>query len=280
MNSKSILWIAIILSLLLHVIVLLFFPHILKIELIALKPPPPETEEKRISFEFIETPDVPEDDHVEKQNLVSDKNISAADEVDAELPLENVPFNEGDYEIKEFPETESAEMEPENMAEEAVPENPQEESTVQSDKILIDENQEKQIPEMQQESVYLPPQPDYNNILSEVQKAGGVSFNTYKWDFAPYMLYLKKKIQGNLNPPPGFTHLGLIHGDVLIRFIIMPNGSLRDVNVLHSDAHNSLVLVSTDAVTISAPFMPLPPDFPEDFLMVTSLFSYIVEKNK
>jgi len=278
MNSKRILWIALILSLLAHLLVLLFFPHLSKIELIALKQDQQVVEDKRITFEFIETPDVPEDENLEKQNLVSDKNLTAADEVESELPVDVNPFSEGVTEIKEFPQTESVEMQPENKPEEIVQETPIEESQEQSDEIVVREDNEKQIYQAQPESVYLPPQLDYNNVISEVEKAGGVSFNTYKWNFAPYMLYLKKKIQGNLNPPPGFTYLGLIHGDVLVRFIILPNGTLKDVKVLHSEAHNSLVQASTGSITISAPFLPLPKDFPEDYLVVTSLFSYIVEK--
>ena len=278
MNSKRILWIALILSLLAHLLVLLFFPHLSKIELIALKQDQQVVEDKHITFEFIETPDVPEDENLEKQNLVSDKNLAAADEVESELPVDVNPFSEGVTEIKEFPQTESVEMQPENKPEEIVQETPIEESQEQSDEIVVREDNEKQIYQAQPESVYLPPQLDYNNVISEVEKAGGVSFNTYKWNFAPYMLYLKKKIQGNLNPPPGFTYLGLIHGDVLVRFIILPNGTLKDVKVLHSEAHNSLVQASTGSITISAPFLPLPKDFPEDYLVVTSLFSYIVEK--
>ncbi len=278
MNSKRILWIALILSLLAHLLVLLFFPHLSKIELIALKQDQQVVEDKHITFEFIETPDVPEDENLEKQNLVSDKNLAAADEVESELPVDVNPFSEGVTEIKEFPQTESVEMQPENKPEEIVQETPIEESQEQSDEIVVREDNEKQIHQAQPESVYLPPQLDYNNVISEVEKAGGVSFNTYKWNFAPYMLYLKKKIQGNLNPPPGFTYLGLIHGDVLVRFIILPNGTLKDVKVLHSEAHNSLVQASTGSITISAPFLPLPKDFPEDYLVVTSLFSYIVEK--
>jgi len=278
MNSKRILWIALILSLLAHLLVLLFFPDLSKIELIALKQEQQAVEDKRITFEFIETPDVPQDENVEKQNLVSDKNISAADELDGELPIDVNPFSEGDMEIKEFPEAESVEMQQENEPEKIVQDVSEQESPEQSDEVVVREDQEKQIPRVQPESVYLPPQPDYDNVMSEVEKAGGVSFNTYNWNFAPYMLYLKKKIQGNLNPPPGFTYLGLIHGDVLVRFIIMPNGTLKDVKVLHSEAHNSLVQASTGSITISAPFLPLPKDFPEDYLVVTSLFSYIVEK--
>ena len=278
MNSKRILWIALILSLLAHLLVMLFFPHLSKIELIALKQDQQVVEDKRITFEFIETPDVPEDENLEKQNLVSDKNLAAANEVESELPVDVNPFSEGVTEIKEFPQTESVEMQPENKPEEIVQETPIEESQEQSDEIVVREDNEKQIHQAQPESVYLPSQLDYNNVISEVEKAGGVSFNTYKWNFAPYMLYLKKKIQGNLNPPPGFTYLGLIHGDVLVRFIILPNGTLKDVKVLHSEAHNSLVQASTGSITISAPFLPLPKDFPEDYLVVTSLFSYIVEK--
>ncbi|MDP8241515.1 MAG: hypothetical protein P9M09_00605, partial [Candidatus Celaenobacter antarcticus] len=63
--------------------------------MIDLKPDQQDIEEKRIVFEFIETPDVPEDNNVEKQNLVSDKNITAADELDGELPLDANPFSEG-----------------------------------------------------------------------------------------------------------------------------------------------------------------------------------------
>jgi len=278
MNSKRILWLALILSVVLHILVLFILPHLSDIRLIDLKPDQQDIEEKRIVFEFIETPDVPEDNNVEKQNLVSDKNITAADELDGELPLDANPFSEGDMEIKEFPETESVEIQPENKPTETVQQTSIEESSEQSAEMAIKEGNEKQIPQVHPESVYLPPQPDYNNVISEVEKAGGVSFNTYKWNFAPYMLYLKKKIQGNLNPPPGFTYLGLIHGDVLVRFIILPNGTLKDVKVLHSEAHNSLVQTSTGSITISAPFLPLPKDFPEDYLVVTSLFSYIVEK--
>lgn len=280
MNSKRILWIALILSLLAHLLVLLFFPHLSKIELRALKQEQQAVEDKRITFEFIETPDVPQDENVEKQNLVSDKNIAAADELDGELPIDVNPFSEGDVEIKEFPEAESVEMQQENEPEKIVQDVSEQESPEQSDETVVMENNEKQIPHVQPEGVYLPPQLDYNNVMSEVEKAGGVSFNTYNWNFAPYMLYLKKKIQGNLNPPPGFTYLGLIHGDVLVRFIILPNGTLKDVKVLHSEAHNSLVQASTGSITISAPFLPLPKDFPEDYLVVTSLFSYIIEKRK
>ena len=233
-----------------------------------------------IFFEFIETPVAPEVEHAEKGNLVSDKSLAAADELENKLPLDETPYNDGDSEIKQYSVIESAEILQEEQPAEPLPEQAEDTSGDAQEQNLALQNIEPTpviIP--QPESENNPQQLNYTNIISQVENAGGVSFNTYKWDFAPYMLYLKKKIQGNLNPPPGFTHLGLIHGKVLVRFTIMPSGELKNLNVLHAEAHNSLVQASTGAISISAPFLPLPENFPEDYLVVTSLFSYIVKKD-
>lgn len=279
MNSKKILWIALILSLLLHVIVIIFFPHLSELKFIALKPEQEKIDDSPIVFEFIETPDVPEVENVEKQNLVSDKSLIASDNIENNLPTEKNPFSQGDTEIKQFPMNESAEINEEKQINEPLNEEIEESDENHGEELTQQDMESKPQILPQPESLYIPPQSEYENIISQVENSGGVSFNTYKWDFAPYMLYLKKKIQGNLNPPPGFTHLGLIHGKVLVRFTIMPDGELKNLNVLHSEAHNSLVQASTGAISISAPFLPLPDDFPEDYLIVTSLFSYIIQKN-
>ncbi len=118
----------------------------------------------------------------------------------------------------------------------------------------------------------------YENESFNVDKLGGLAFNTYEWDFAPYMLYLKKKIQQHIFPPPAFTKLGLIQGHTLLRFRIYPDGHLGNVTLLSYKGHKSLMETSLNAVNISAPFKPLPKDFPKDFLEVTGSFWYIVKK--
>ena len=114
--------------------------------------------------------------------------------------------------------------------------------------------------------------------LNSVKKHGGLKLNTYAWEYAPYLKYLKRVIESNLNPPYAFTYMGVIHGDVLLKFRIYPNGGLEDLNLIYSNTHSSLEDCSRDAVTFSAPFRPLPKSFPREFLEITALFSYINNK--
>lgn len=121
---------------------------------------------------------------------------------------------------------------------------------------------------------------NWKDVMKRVKQSGGVSFNTYEWNYMPYLEYLKKTIQGNLNPPYAFTYLGIIHGDVLMKFRIYPDGELRNVKLIFSNCHSSLEDCSRNSITFSAPFRTLPQSFPEKFLEITTLFSYINKKEK
>ncbi len=276
MDSKRILWIALIVSLLLHIIVLAVFPLLSTIKLDLFPSEVVAQQEEPLVFQIVETPQIPEEQQDKETDLASDKSLAAADEVESKLPEGDLPFNEGDSDVKEFQEVVEVNIPEEQQANAGKQEQrqePQERATNSSHDPIL--KPKEVIPSQLQDQQN---KPSYDNVISEVEKSGGISFNTYKWNFAPYMLYLKRRIQSNLHPPPGFSYLGLIHGKVLVRFEILRDGSLNDLKVLQSDAHASLVGVSTGSIEISAPFQPLPPDFPEDRLIVTSLFSYIVEK--
>ena len=90
------------------------------------------------------------------------------------------------------------------------------------------------------------------------------------------MLAMKRKVERHLFPPYAFTHMGAVSGTNIVRFIVMPDGSIKDVRILRSDTHTSLDLTSVRAIELSLPFLPLPSGFPEDYLEVTAHFSYIV----
>jgi hypothetical protein len=92
------------------------------------------------------------------------------------------------------------------------------------------------------------------------------------------MLELKRRVQRNIHPPSAFKDLGLISGETLLRFKIYPNGMLKDLEILNYQGHKSLMITSSNAVEISAPFPPLPREFPEDYLEVTGKFIYFVQK--
>ncbi|MDZ7374501.1 MAG: energy transducer TonB [candidate division KSB1 bacterium] len=105
---------------------------------------------------------------------------------------------------------------------------------------------------------------------------GDFSLNTYAWDYAPYLLYMKRRLEENLYPPPAFTLMGIISGNVILRFKVMPDGTVEDLAVEEYDCHPSLVECSLLAVKNSSPFRPLPRDFPEPYLELRWKFMYIV----
>ena len=118
------------------------------------------------------------------------------------------------------------------------------------------------------------------NMESRALDQGGLQLSTYDWNFAPYLKYLKQRIQSNIFPPAAFTRLGIIDGESKVRFRIYPDGRLEEFAVLDSRGSELLLKTSVQAVELSAPFKPLPSDFPEPFLEITGIFSYVLMRGR
>jgi TonB family protein len=116
------------------------------------------------------------------------------------------------------------------------------------------------------------------NLVSSARRRGGFSFSTYDWEFAPYMLAMKRAVESHMYPPYAFTHMGLITGSNVVRFVVDREGRVRNLRVMDSDAHYSLDGTSLQAVQLSVPFAPLPEDFPGDSLEVTARFAYVIQR--
>ena len=86
-------------------------------------------------------------------------------------------------------------------------------------------------PQQAHSSFDLPAVP-HRQLAARAAESGGLSFNTYDWDFAPYMLALKERISRNIFPPLAFSQLGMIDGDTMLRFKIYPDGRLADLELL------------------------------------------------
>lgn len=279
--------ISIAISLLLHIILLLIFftPLLANLNLIPNSKPVPtplKEEYNRITYDLIETPDSPESEiNDPNRELASDKNLDAADENPLTTPDTDTPFQEGISDFKEFA------FQPPSKEQEEV----------------IKKSSEKKVEKEEKESNsgYLPGNPDpakpedpvlkqlntvrdlkanYENIKSSVANLGGMSFNTYEWNYAPYMLKMQKKIQQNINPPPAFYAMGMIGGENLIHFVVEADGKLSQVILIGSDTHISLDQTSLAAINVSAPFLPLPTDFPEKSLEINAKFSYTITGRK
>jgi hypothetical protein len=120
--------------------------------------------------------------------------------------------------------------------------------------------------------------PGLDNTASRAPELGSFSLNTYAWEYAPYLLWLKNRIQRNIHPPPAFTHMGIISGQTILRFRLSREGTLENLELLDYRGHKSLMETSVRAVQVSVPFRPLPRDFPEAFLEITARFDYVINR--
>ncbi len=223
----------------------------------------PSETEKRLVFELIESSE--EEIPTTETNLLSDKNSTAKDD-NYKKSVEDLPSQKGDLAIKSLTKQFQKSL---NKKEENKPKAKAEKSNEPN---FFEDFQARKSQSTKQEEL------TFNQILNSAKENGGISFNTYEWEFAPYMLELKRKVQKNIHPPYAFTHLGLIDGNTLVRFKIYPDGSLQDLKIIGSDAHQSLDVTSENAIKFSAPFAPLPKNFPEPYLEVTALFAYLIKK--
>lgn len=107
-----------------------------------------------------------------------------------------------------------------------------------------------------------------------VEELGALSLSTYKWEWAPYINAMKRKLQHVWFAPPAYNQLGLIHGYTIIRFTVNRAGNITGWEVLKHVGHESLELSSTEAIKALFPFLPLPEDFPEETLTVTAKLMY------
>jgi len=113
------------------------------------------------------------------------------------------------------------------------------------------------------------------NLETRALERGGLQLSTYAWDYAPYLAYLKRHIQDHIFPPRLFD-LGMIDGKTRVRFRIMPDGRMQAFGMLGYEGSALLKDTSVKAVELSAPFRPLPLDFPDAFLGIVGTFEYII----
>lgn len=292
----------IIASILLHVLFLLVWEGAVWLKLIDLEPTlPPPVEEKPIVFDLqqqdrpnrvIETPqDAKVVEKQKKADFLSDKNALARNREAKPDLKEGSPFSRGIYETQELPVQPSRKGENQPEAREETPEKEsdsdrkpapeREERPIETDaEILYREYVEKQQKQVMPGAEERLPTVTHDQQESRALDMGGLSFNTYNWDFAPYMLALKARVQRNILPPPAFTHLGMINGETLLRFKIYPNGEMKDLEILDYKGHRSLMVTSHNAITRSAPLPELPSHFPEPYLEVTGKFMYFITRAK
>lgn len=312
MNPRYRIYLIILASILLHILFLFLWEGAVRLKLFEVDIPKPadispaQKENEPLVFD-LQQPDLPKEvietpadartvENQTKGNFLSDKNALARNPETNPNLKEGEPFARGDLDVHELPQNQGPVGQPlppaqEQRNQEQKETKPSETETdtgvkgpapdtegITRAETLVNQHLQRQKQEMRPGVQEQLPTAKYDNQESRALDMGGLSFNTYNWNFAPYMLELKRRIQRNIHPPSAFTELGLISGDTLLRFKIYPNGMLKDLEVLTYNGHKSLMITSTNAVEVSAPFPGLPRDFPEDYLEVTGKFIYFVSK--
>ena len=90
-------------------------------------------------------------------------------------------------------------------------------------------------------------------------------------DFGPYMKELQRRIKMNWDPPKGNESKR-----VVLLFSIARDGRLLNVSVHRSSGLPAADKAAIDAVKLTAPFRPLPPDFKGDSVDIQFTFDYNV----
>lgn len=234
---------------------------------------PAKEEEKRLEFEIVETqPENAVEIPPENANLVSDKNTQARDNNPETTPQADRPVTEGIAETKELP---AAEMNIKNIMQNLglVPLKKFSMEELLRDSAAIEQKDQNE--QKQKKPDWLTPVMPENQKISP-EDMSGLSLSTYAWEFAPYLIELKRKINKNIHPPMAFTELGIIEGKYVIQFVITRAGELKSIQVLDSKGSKALERTSYNAIKYSEPFKPLPDDFPDQVLIITGNFYYYV----
>ncbi len=90
-------------------------------------------------------------------------------------------------------------------------------------------------------------------------------------DFGPYMKELQRRIKMNWDPPKGNESKR-----VVLLFKIARDGRLLNVNVHKSSGLEAADKAAINAVKLTAPFRPLPPEFKGDHVDIQFTFDYNV----
>ena len=287
--------IALVVSLLLHALLFVTYRPLAKIQLFpAVVQAERGVPEVPLVFELVETPDDAIQERPEEAALLSDKNSRARNETRPDDLPAGEAYIEGQVPHRVFaggPTREEAERALREMQEPAASGRLEQEVPEETPQGLsmktFDARKElrKQLNEESEagnaksllsvRSSYLDDL-DYNQRLAAAETLGGVALNTYEWDFAYYILEMKKKLRENTFPPIAFIRFGMISGETVLTFRVWPDGSATDVEVIGYQGHKPLMETSVDAVKGSSPFRPLPDDFPEKYLELRWTFIYYV----
>jgi hypothetical protein len=275
-HEKRIYLLAILISLLFHLIFLLIFsPNLLVIDLSPEeKDLPeevtivfPENKPKFIVENINENNEIPDD-----SDLLSDYNSRARNEILSEQ-FSNQPMSNGNIPFANLTRPRIQQLLRDQFQTKKFTKEALIGKQTNNDQTDIF----KKYTELNQERIYAD-EKTTNNLYEQkkfsADQVGDMSLSTYAWEWAPYINALKRKLYSVWFTPAAYHRLGLIYGHTVIQFQISGDGHLIGFEVLEHNGHESLEQSSINAINSVFPFKPLPANFPEKNLTITARLIY------
>jgi protein TonB len=240
-----------------------------------------------LSFEFVESDARPSESPPDTR-FRSDRNARSADQSTADLPRTEQAYNDGivdirgDFQTQRRSEAQEAQQQSERQPEGETGKNSEAEQIYRGLESMAWLKRKGLTTRAQREqSVFGAPANPRQSVAgtnkeSRALDQGGFQLSTYDWAFAPYLQYLKRRVESNLFVPAAFSRLGMIDGESSLIFRIYPNGRMERLEVLDSRGSEMLLKASRQSIELSSPFKPLPVDFPEPYLEITYTFTFVL----
>ena len=108
---------------------------------------------------------------------------------------------------------------------------------------------------------------EQGRIGANVALDGDFTLSTYEWNFAPWMRRFANDLHRGWIAPYAYR-LGIISGYTRIQLVVERDGRPSAMVVLEENGHESLHTASIAALQAFAPYAPLPPDFPDEQLVI------------
>ena len=105
------------------------------------------------------------------------------------------------------------------------------------------------------------------------QNKNSIQLSNYVWDWKPYINKLKIKLINAWKAPKVYLK-GKSSGYTIVRFEIYRSGELKQIKVLEHSGDMQLQESSVEVVKSLFPFLPLPDEYPDSILTITSKLIY------
>ena len=107
----------------------------------------------------------------------------------------------------------------------------------------------------------------FSNLKGNAILLGDLSMNTTAWINGFWMQRFKRDVYKNWVAPYAYE-IGVIHGWTIVEMEVHRSGKLLRLVAIGEEGHYTLKEASLEAIRASAPFPPLPKDFPEETFTV------------